>query len=183
MLKDLCYTSNESLFYTYLLNENGFNSINDSISGANVVKLFLKSKLDKFTLKKIWDLASERKAPDLNKLEFFCACRLVALSQRGEVLNKENAVNLNYKDIMPKFEGVFFDKNKKISNNVMNNNSNNKSDNMFQYNNLVNQKNNNIQSQNLNNMFNNYNFQQNFNNNGVMNNINNNNSLNNNYPI
>ena len=137
MLKDLCYTSNESLFYTYLLNENGFNSINDSISGANVVKLFLKSKLDKFTLKKIWDLASERKAPDLNKLEFFCACRLVALSQRGEVLNKENAVNLNYKDIMPKFEGVFFDKNKKISNNVMNNNSNNKSDNMFQYNNLV----------------------------------------------
>ena len=122
MLKDLSYTSNESLFYTYLLNENGFNSINDSISGTNVVKLFLKSKLDKFTLKKIWDLASERKAPDLNKLEFFCACRLVALSQRGEQLTKENAVNLNYKDIMPKFEGVYYDPNKKNANNVVNNN-------------------------------------------------------------
>ena len=96
MLKDLSYTSNESLFYTYLLNENGFNSINDSISGTNVVKLFLKSKLDKFTLKKVWDLASERKAPDLNKLEFFCACRLVALIQNGQELTMDNAVKLNY---------------------------------------------------------------------------------------
>ena len=108
MLKDLSYTSNESLFYTYLLNENGFNSINDSISGTNVVKLFLKSKLDKFTLKKVWDLASERKAPDLNKLEFFCACRLVALIQSGQELTMDNAVKLNYKDVMPKFEGVYY---------------------------------------------------------------------------
>ena len=157
MLKDLCYTSNESLFYTYLLNQNGFNAINDSISGANVVKLFLKSKLDKFTLKKIWDLASERKAPDLNKLEFFCACRLVALSQRGEQLTKENAVNLNYKDIMPKFEGVVYDPNKKNSNNVMSNNNINNQNNMFQYNNLGNQQNYNIPKQNINN---NYNFPQ-----------------------
>ena len=52
MLSDLCYTSNESLFYSYLLKENGFNSVNDSISGQNVVKLFLKSKQDKGTLKK-----------------------------------------------------------------------------------------------------------------------------------
>ena len=68
MLKDLCYSTNESLFYTYLLNENGFNTVNDSISGANVVKLFLKSKLDKFALKKIWDLASERKLFHQNKI-------------------------------------------------------------------------------------------------------------------
>ena len=116
MLNDLCYTTNESLFYTYLLNENGFNSINDSISGKNVVNLFLKSKLDKGILKKIWDLSSVRKAPDLNKLEFFCACRYVALGQRGIELSHKNAVSLNYKDVMPKFEGITYDPNKKQQN-------------------------------------------------------------------
>ena len=115
MLSDLCYTSNESLFYSYLLNENGFNSITDSISGQNVVKLFLKSKQNRDTLKKIWDLSSVRKAPDLNKLEFFCACRYLALSQRGEELTHKNAVSFNYKDVMPTFEGsspVLLDRNK-----------------------------------------------------------------------
>ena len=171
MLKDLCYTTNESQFFTYLLNENGFNTINDSISGANVVKLFLKSKLDKLTLKKIWDLASVRKAPDLNKLEFFCACRLVALSQRGEQLTKENAINLNYKDVLPKFDGIYFDPNKKSNNTAntnFNSNNTNKNENMF--NNFGNQQNNNLNSQNLGNMFNNYNFQQNYNSNNNMNN-------------
>ena len=121
MLSDLCYTSNESLFYSYLLKENGFNSVNDSISGQNVVKLFLKSKQDKGTLKKIWDLSSVRKAPDLNKLEFFCACRYLALSQRGEELTHQNAVSLNYKDVMPTFEGVYYDPNKKTQNSISNN--------------------------------------------------------------
>ena len=113
MFSDLCYTTNESLYYSYLLNENGFNSINDSISGANVVRLFIKSKLDKNALKKIWDLSSVRKAPDLNKLEFFCACRFVALCQTGRELTFENAVALNYKDLMPRFEGVSYNPNKK----------------------------------------------------------------------
>ena len=192
MLKDLCYSTNESLFYTYLLNENGFNTVNDSISGANVVKLFLKSKLDKFTLKKIWDLASERKAPDLNKLEFFCACRFVALAQRGEQLTNENAVNLNYKDAMPKFEGVHFDPNAKNNNNIVNNNINNSNNNanmnknMFQYNNFGNQQNNNnLNNPNLIGMLNNFNFQQNFsnNNNKNMNNNMNFNLNNNNFSM
>ena len=166
MLKDLCYTTNESIFFTNLLNENGFNSINDSISGANVVKLFLKSKLDKLTLKKIWDLSSERKAPDLNKLEFFCACRLVALSQIGQELTMQNAINLNYKDVMPKFEGVVFDPNKKNTNNTINNRTNNimNMGNSLQYNNNYgNQQRDNASKQNLNNMLNNFNFSQNSN--------------------
>ena len=129
MLNDLSYTSNESLYYSYLLNENGFNTINDSISGANVVKLFLKSKLDKGALKKIWDLSSVRKAPDLNKLEFFYACRFVALAQRGEELNHQNAVSLNYKDVMPKFEGVYYDPNKRKGNSTSNNNNFNSNNN------------------------------------------------------
>ena len=132
MLSDLCYTSNESLFYSYLLKENGFNTTTDSISGNNVVKLFLKSKLDKGILKKIWDLSSVRKAKDLNKLEFFCACRYVALSQRGEELTHQNAVALNYKDVMPKFEGIYYDPNKKQQNPISQNNGLNNS--MFSYN-------------------------------------------------
>ena len=131
MLSDLCYTSNESLFYSYLLNENGFNTVTDSINGNKVVNLFLKSKLDKGLLKKIWDLSSVRKAPDLNKLEFFCACRYVALAQRGEELTHQNAVSLNYKDVMPKFEGVYYDPNKKQQNSMSSNN--NSFNSMFSY--------------------------------------------------
>ena len=160
MLNDLCYTSNESLFYTYLLNENGFNSINDSISGANVVRLFLKSKLDKGTLKKIWDLSSVRKAPDLNKLEFFCACRYVALGQKGEELTHQNAVSLNYKDVMPTFEGVYYDPNKKSGNPISNSNNFNN----FNNNNMFNNFKNNTQSK-IGNIPNTYNYQQNLNNN------------------
>ena len=145
MLNDLCYTSNESLFYTYLLNENGFNSINDSIGGNNVVNLFLKSKLDKGILKKIWDLSSVRKEPDLNKLEFFCACRYVALAQRGEELTHKNAVSLNYKDVMPKFEGIIYDQNKKQKNSNINSNNYN---NMFSYNNTSNFSNMKLNTQN-----------------------------------
>jgi len=57
-------------------------------------------------LKEIWDLSNVRKAPNLNKLEFFSACRYLALFQNNQTHNLI-LYNDNHK-FMPRFEGISY---------------------------------------------------------------------------
>ncbi len=69
-------------------------------------------------MKEIWDLSNVRKAPNLNKLEFYSACRYLALYQNNQTRNLL-LFNNNHK-YFPKFEGISYnfpvqsEENKKI---------------------------------------------------------------------
>ena len=53
------------------------------------------SLLEQVKLKEIWDLSNVRKAPHLTRIEFFSACRYVALSQNNQALNLNNLLVFN----------------------------------------------------------------------------------------
>jgi len=140
---NIIYSEIEKNFYTYLLHNFNSNKGSDFIEGGDVVKLFLKAKnVDKNTLKRIWDISSFRKERNLNKEEFFYACRNIVLAQERKNLIKENVVELNNKNLLPKFEGINFQNVINVNNNFNNNNNNNFNNNnlntMFNSNNNIN---------------------------------------------
>ena len=128
---NIIYSEIEKEYYTYLLHNYNSNKGSDFIGGGDVVKLFLKANVDKNILKTIWDISSFRKARDLNKEEFFYACRNIVLAQERKNLNKQNIIELNNKNILPKFEGINFQ-----NKNINNNNFNMKNNNNFMMNNF-----------------------------------------------
>ena len=107
-MNPIVYSNKENQFYSFLLATNNSNLGSDYINGGDVVKLFMKANLDKNILKIIWDLSSKRKAKDLNKDEFFYACRLITLAQNNQLLTEQNVIKLNNSNLIPSFNGVSF---------------------------------------------------------------------------
>ena len=107
-MNSIIYSPKENQFYSFLLATNNSNIGSDYINGSDVVKLFLKANLNKDILKAIWDLSSKRKAKDLNKDEFFYACRLITLAQNNQMLTEQNIIKLNNSNLIPYFNGVSF---------------------------------------------------------------------------
>ncbi|KAK3245714.1 hypothetical protein CYMTET_44734 [Cymbomonas tetramitiformis] len=61
------------------------------ISGVEAVRFYQRSKLDKVTLRKIWDLSDTASIGVLTKEQFIASLRLVALAQNGGQLSSEVA--------------------------------------------------------------------------------------------
>ena len=96
-------TSDEIIFYERLflmgdINKTGY------ISSTMITKLMSLSKLSNDILAKIWNIASNGKR-ELNKDDFFVACRCVSIAQKGINLTPETL--MQYRDVpLPFFEGV-----------------------------------------------------------------------------
>ena len=74
------------------------------LSSQTIQKLMALSKLPNDTLAKIWALAANKKW-ELNKDDFFVACRAVALAQKGVPVTNENLMQV--RDVaLPYFEGI-----------------------------------------------------------------------------
>ena len=80
--------------------------LND-LGGQVVVPFFLKSKVDKGTLKQIWSLSCGQSL-NINKEQFFTALRYIVIVQGGDqTVSKEGLVaKMNMQLGLPRFEGV-----------------------------------------------------------------------------
>ena len=95
------YSKKEETFFNKLYIDN---KESQYIKGNEVFALFMKTKLPKNILKVIYDISSKRKQPNLNKDEFYMACRYVALAQKGIKLDEDHFYNCTVD--LPYFEGI-----------------------------------------------------------------------------
>lgn len=100
------FNIHEQVYYNDLFNQFRSNNDDEFISGMDVSKLFNKSQLDRGFLKEIWDKSSTRKQPNLDKVEFFNACRYVAIYQNNMRSNESTDYSGDKFVVLPKFIGI-----------------------------------------------------------------------------